>query len=264
MYPNDDRQQRHPPVRPPDASDPLAAERPVAAARPEDVPVAESATGYRTGGTYPQPAATAPTTDANARTSSVPPTTGANVGPPDARARLGSQAAYRTDAPGERTLELREEQLVAHKDLRQAGEITVRTVVEEVPGRLEVEAQREEVEIEHCPVGQIVNERVGPYEENGVLVVPVYEEQLVVVKRLVLKEHLRVRRVASTEHQVFEDKLRRDRLVIEDPNNTHFVHEQYGNVGDKPGDRAVPAGGREREEHDDGGLLGHLVRKALG
>ncbi|HZR99723.1 MAG TPA: DUF2382 domain-containing protein [Chloroflexota bacterium] len=172
---------------------------------------------------------------------------------------LGSTAAF-GGASAERTLELREEQLVARKDLREAGEITVRTVVEEVPGRLEVEAQREEVEIEHEPVGQIVSERVGPYEEDGVLVVPIYEEQLVVVKRLMLKENLRVRRVASTEHQCFEDTLRRDRLVIEDPNNTHLVHEQYPTADGGRTDHDD----RARAEHEETGPLGQLMRKVLG
>lgn len=165
-------------------------------------------------------------------------------------------------ADAERTLELREEQLVARKDLREAGEVRVRTVVEEVPGRLEVEALREEVEIEHVPMGQIVSERQGPWEEDDMLVVPVYEEQLVVVKRLVLKEHLRIRRVSSTERQLFEDTLRRDRLVVEDPSNTHLVHERYPDADgdDTPGD-SRPDGDRT---HEEGGLLGQLMRKALG
>ena len=141
----------------------------------------------------------------------------------------------------------------------EVGEITVRTVVEEVPAP-EVEAQREEVEIEHVPQGHIVTERVGPYEEDGVLVVPVYEEQLVVVKRLVLKEHLRVRRVSSVEHQLFEDTLRRDRLVIEDPNNTQLVHEQYATLDGDHDDRD----GGERAEHEDSNPLGQLMRKVLG
>jgi uncharacterized protein (TIGR02271 family) len=168
-------------------------------------------------------------------------------------------AAYETGVDAPRTLELREEQLVARKDLREVGEIRVRTVVEEVPGRLEVEAQREEVEIEHVPVGQIVSERVGPYEEDGVLVVPIYEEQLVVVKRLVLKEQLKVRRVASTERQLFEDTLRRDRLVIEDPYNTHLFHEQFA-TGD--GDHVRGAAAHAGTAHEEGGLLGQ-IRKAL-
>jgi uncharacterized protein (TIGR02271 family) len=157
----------------------------------------------------------------------------------------------------ERTIELREEQLVAHKELGERGEIRVRTTVEEVPGRLEVEAYREEVEVEHEPVGQVVKERVGPWEEEGVLVVPVYEEQLVVVKRLVLKEHLRVRRVTSTERQLFEDTLRRDRLVIEDPNNTGLVHEQY------PTDAAPSKEQEGQAQHEGGSMLEKVVRKVL-
>jgi len=135
--------------------------------------------------------------------------------------------AHRMLGPDERTIELREERLVAHKELRDVGEVEIRTEVEDVPGRLEVEAYREEVEIEHVAVNRVVSERVDPWEENGVLIVPVYEEQLVVTKRLVLREHLRLRRFSTVEHQLFEDVLRRDRVVVQDPNNTGLVHERY-------------------------------------
>ena len=140
------------------------------------------------------------------------------------------EAAPVTDrelGPDERTIELREEQLVAHKELRDVGEVEIRTEVEEVPGRLEVEAYREEVEIEHVAVNRVVSERVDPWEENGVLIVPVYEEQLVVTKRLVLREQLRVRRFSTVEHQIFEDTLRRDRVVVDDPHDSGLVHERY-------------------------------------
>ena len=220
-----------------------------AAAGPEAV-MAEPPIGYPRTSAYPQSSLTYPMTGAYAQSA--------------APQHAFESPAYSGAVEPERIMELREEQLVARKDLREVGEITVRTVVEEVPGRLEVEAQREEVEIEHEPVGQIVGERVGPYEEDGVLVVPIYEEQLVVVKRLVLKENLRVRRVASTERQLFEDTLRRDRLVIEDPNNTHLVHERYASLDGDHDERGRSPNGRHREEHDDGGLLGHLMRKALG
>ncbi len=127
----------------------------------------------------------------------------------------------------EQTISLREEELVAHKEMRELGEVEIRTRVEEVPSRLEVEAYREEVEIEHLPVGQVVSERVAPWEEDGVLVVPVYEEQLVVTKRLVLREHLRVRRIGTTETRLFEDTLRRERVVVDDPTDSGLVHELY-------------------------------------
>ncbi|MCA1644503.1 MAG: YsnF/AvaK domain-containing protein [Chloroflexi bacterium] len=167
----------------------------------------------------------------------------------------------------EQTLELREEQLTAHKDLREVGEVTVRTELEDLPGRLEVDAYREEIIIEHEPVGHVVTERDQPWEEAGVLVMPVYEEQLVVTKRLVLRERIRVRRVATTEKQLFEDTLRRERLVVEDPQQTGLVREQYP-TGDLAGEHSenASAGPEDTAEVDDkseGGLLETLVRKAL-
>src|SRR5947207_4892277 len=135
------------------------------------------------------------------------------------------------EQPDERTLELREEELIVQRQMRDVGEAHIRTRVEEVPARLEVEANAEEVEVEHVPVGQVVSQRVEPYEEGDVLVVPVYEEQLVVVKRLLLREQLRIRRVGTRESRLFEDTVRRERLVIEDANNTGLVHELYPTGG---------------------------------
>jgi uncharacterized protein (TIGR02271 family) len=157
----------------------------------------------------------------------------------------------------ERTIELREEDLVAHKELRDVGEVVIRTQVDEVPGRLEVDALREEVEIEREAVGEFVNERGQPWEEDDVLVVPVYEEQLVVSKRLVLKERIRIRRIRTSDRRLFEDTLRRERLVVEDPANTGMVHERYpGDANDARDDD------RDIDEPHQGGLA-DLVRRVL-
>jgi uncharacterized protein (TIGR02271 family) len=169
-----------------------------------------------------------------------------------------------TDEELARTIELREEELVASKHLQELGDIEVRTEVEQVPGRLEVDAYREEVLVEHEAVGQMVSEREKPWEEDGVLIIPIYEEQLVVTKRLMLKERMRVRRVGTTERQLFEDTLRRERLVVDDPRQTGLVREQY------PTDRSEgvaaedqsDAPNRPESEHESG-FFEHLVRKAL-
>ena len=168
-----------------------------------------------------------------------------------------------TFADSVHTLELREEQLVAHKELRDLGEIEVRTEIDEVPGRLEVEAYREEVLVEHEIVGQVVTEREKPWEEtDGVLVIPIYEEQLVVTKRLVLRERLRVRRIGTTERQLFQDVLRRERLVVDDPQRTGLLHEQYPISAPDSGQDVPELNGSERAEPESG-FLGNLVRKAL-
>ncbi len=176
--------------------------------------------------------------------------------------------SHRADLSGteERTIELREEELIAHKDLRELGEVEIRTEIEEVPGRLQVDAYHEEVEVEHVPVGEVVQERRTPWEEGDAIVVPIYEEQLVVVKRLILREQLRIRRVGTTETRLFEDTLRRERIVVEDPNRTGLVHEQFPTqpgTGREPGDRPADEDrARHQPSQEEGGFLGQL-RKAF-
>jgi uncharacterized protein (TIGR02271 family) len=151
-----------------------------------------------------------------------------------------------------RVVELREEQLVAHKELRDRGEIVIRTEVETVPAQLEVEALRQEVEVEHEPVGRVVTEREDVHHEEGVLIVPVYEEELVVTKRLILRERLHVRRVERSDKRLIQDDVQRERVVVEDPQHTGMVHE----VG-------RPAEDDDAEPPADNGLITRLVTKAL-
>jgi uncharacterized protein (TIGR02271 family) len=152
------------------------------------------------------------------------------------------------------TLELREERLSARKEPHEVGEVVVRTEVGEVPGRLELDAVHDEVEVEHVPIGSYVTERVAPWEEQGVLVMPVYEEQLVVTKRLLLREYVKVRKIPTSERRLFEEPLRRERLVIDQPEHANLVHERYTAAAEEDPD----SGG-----HDEGGLVGKIVRKAL-
>ncbi|HVA26508.1 MAG TPA: DUF2382 domain-containing protein [Chloroflexota bacterium] len=169
---------------------------------------------------------------------------------PAAWADAGGATYSSADLPPEgRTIPLRREELVAQREMRHMGDVEVRTEVEEVPGRIEVQAQREEVEVEHVPVGRVVTEREAPYQDGDVLVVPVYEEQLVVSKRLLLREELRIKRVPSTETRVFEDTLRRERVVLEDAEHTGALRERY------------PTDDSDEERHE--GFLGNLRRKVM-
>jgi len=163
---------------------------------------------------------------------------------------------------GEHVIELKEEQLVARKRLVEAGEVVIHTEVDETPARLEVDAFHEEIEVEHVPVGKVVTERIAPWEEDGDLVVPVYEEQLVVVKRLVLKEQVRIRRVRAWERQLFEDNVRKERLVVEEPPHSEAVREKYP-IDEDPGLHSRHDSGTDHDRTDEGGFLSHLVRKAL-
>jgi uncharacterized protein (TIGR02271 family) len=116
---------------------------------------------------------------------------------------------------------------VARKAWQQTGEVVIRKRVETVPGHLEAEKHADEVVVEHEPVGQIVGERRSPYVDDGTYVVPVYEEQLVLVKRLVLKENLRIRKVAVAETAVFDEPIQREVVDVEDPDHTGAVRQSY-------------------------------------
>ena len=176
----------------------------------------------------------------------------------------GTRGAGPPSPDTQQVIELKEERLVPHKELRQVGEIEVRTVVEEVPSHLEVETLREEVEVEHVPIGRTVDERRAPWEDDGTLVIPVYEEQVAVVKRLVLKEELRVRRVRASEHQVIDEPVLRERVVVQDPDHTGLVHERYAQEPAAtpppyPAERPARPVGDEQNES-----LGDKLKKMLG
>ena len=184
----------------------------------------------------------------------------------DGSVRLSARAAdIERLAEGEgRTLELAEEELVPRKELEEAGRVRLRKEVEDVPRRLEVDAYHEEVTVEHVPIGRIVKEQEPAREEDGVFIVPIYEEQLVVVKRLVLKEEIRVRRHGVTEKRLFEDTVRRERLVIEDPDRTGRVREQYATAPPEGEPVAGDIGSHEDGARPEGGgFLEKLGRKVL-
>jgi uncharacterized protein (TIGR02271 family) len=123
--------------------------------------------------------------------------------------------------------------------------------VEKVPAHLEVEALRDEVELERVPIGQEVSERAEAWDDEGVTVIPIYEEQLVVVKRLILKEHVRVRHVQRRETRLVEDEVLRERIVVDDPDNTGQVREIY------------PTDHEADDEKHSVNILERAMRKAL-
>ena len=68
-----------------------------------------------------------------------------------------------------------------------------------------------------------------------------------------LTESLAAPLVEATRRELFEDSVRRERIVIEDPQETGVVHERYPTED--------PSG--EPEPEQTGNLVTNLVRKAL-
>jgi uncharacterized protein (TIGR02271 family) len=92
------------------------------------------------------------------------------------------------------SIPLVQENLTVAKRSVETGRVRIRTVVDEKLVRVSEQLERDDVTIERVSVNREVTEAPEVREENGVLIVPVLEEVVVVEKRLVLKEELHVHR----------------------------------------------------------------------
>jgi uncharacterized protein (TIGR02271 family) len=106
-----------------------------------------------------------------------------------------------------------EEELVAGTRQRQAGSIRVRKRVRTDRERIEVPTRHEVVSVERVPVeGEATEAQIGEDE----VVVPVTEEEVVVHKRPVLKEEVRIRKDVVEDTEVVEEDVRREEVEVED------------------------------------------------
>jgi len=119
----------------------------------------------------------------------------------------------------ETTIPLMEEALRVRKRVTETGRVrvSVETEMEERVLRETLRGQRAEVE------RVTINRELEPgetapverREEDGTLVLPVLEEVLVVERRLVLREEIRIRTVATQEMYEATIPLRRQRAAVE-------------------------------------------------
>jgi uncharacterized protein (TIGR02271 family) len=92
-----------------------------------------------------------------------------------------------------------EEQLVVERRQRETGRVRIATHVRERTETVDEPVVREQVEVERVPINRVIDAAPPTREEGDYLIIPVVEEQIVVEKRLVLKEEIRVRKARVTE-----------------------------------------------------------------
>lgn len=80
---------------------------------------------------------------------------------------------------------------------------------------IEVPLLRSEIAIERVPIGRPVDEAPEPREEDGVTIIPVMEERLVLHKQLVLKEEIHLIRRQVTDTYRDEVTLREEEVSVE-------------------------------------------------
>jgi uncharacterized protein (TIGR02271 family) len=106
-----------------------------------------------------------------------------------------------------------EEELVAGTREREAGQLKVRKRVRTDHEQIAVPTRHEEVSVERVPVsGEATEAEIGDDE----VVVPVTEEEVVVSKRPVVKEEVRIRKDVVEDTEVVEEDVRREEVDVED------------------------------------------------
>ncbi len=114
----------------------------------------------------------------------------------------------------EETIPLAEERIEIGKREVERGRVVVRTRIEEREELAEAALQQEDVIVERVPCGVPVEAPPPVREEDGVLIVPVLEERLVVTTELVLKEEIRITKRSRTEVVREPVRLRSERAEV--------------------------------------------------
>ena len=113
------------------------------------------------------------------------------------------------------TIELKEEELEVSKREVERGRVVVRTRIEEREELAEAALLQQEVDVERVPRDVVVEAMPDVREVDGVLIVPVVEERLVVTTELVLKEEIRITKKSRTEIVREPVRLRSERVEID-------------------------------------------------
>jgi len=123
------------------------------------------------------------------------------------------------DAAGETVLPLVEETLLVGKRRVETGRVRVSVGTDITEQVVRETLRSERAELERVPIGRELAEgEPAPavrQEPDGTVVVPVLEEVLVVERRLVLKEEIRMRVVAVDEAVEQPMQVRRQRASVE-------------------------------------------------
>ena len=129
---------------------------------------------------------------------------------------MGSRTdADRTPAePGESVIPLLAEEIAVSKRTVETGRVQVARITHEREQLIDELLAHTAVEIDRAPINRQVDTMPAIREEGDTIVIPIVEEVLVIERRLLLKEEVRVRRVHSTERHQESVTLRHHEAVI--------------------------------------------------
>ena len=180
------------------------------------------------------------------------------------------EAGNQLASPSDQTLtvELREEELVAEKQLVQLGVVRIRRRLITETRTIEVPVTREELIVEHLPVETlssseleaaamdqlqpVLAERLRALQLGETLRVPIVEEEIVIQKRPMVTRELTIDKRLVEEVRRFSENVRREDVRISSRSAEQFEGDQAGGLSDSSGQftsAIVPTAQEEQVPH---------------
>jgi uncharacterized protein (TIGR02271 family) len=133
---------------------------------------------------------------------------------PEEQADTPDESVKETKDKDQVVVPLHAEEVSVAKKRVVTGQVKVGTTTKESEQLVEALLEHEHVEIGRTPIGKQVDEAPAVREEGDTLIIPILEEIVVVERRLLLKEEVRVRRVR--EKQPYQERVvvRKQEAVI--------------------------------------------------
>ena len=107
-----------------------------------------------------------------------------------------------------------EEEIAAGVKAVKTGAVRVDKHVEKRLRKVEGPLLHEDVEVRRVPVGRVISEPPPVRRKGDTVIVPVVEEELVVTKRLVLKEEIHLIKRRTKERFAKEVEVNRERAEV--------------------------------------------------
>jgi len=129
---------------------------------------------------------------------------------------MGATGREQTFTGDSITVPVVEETLVPVKQWQEAGALEVRKTVRTVTQDLDVPVRYEEASVERVPINRVLaeGETLAARQDGDTLIVPVVHEEVIVQKRRVLVEELRITKAIRTTTRHFSEPVRREEIAI--------------------------------------------------
>lgn len=106
------------------------------------------------------------------------------------------------------------EELAVGKEVVETGRVRISKKISEREELVDVPLLKEEVRVERVPINLFIETLPPVRHEGDTMIIPVVEEQIVIQKKLLLVEELRVRKEVIEHHQPQTVTVRKEEVEI--------------------------------------------------